>query len=36
VLKEFNFAGTEKDLPGFVKGMGAEILKNVTKYLEMI
>jgi hypothetical protein len=29
VLKQFNFVGTEKDLTSFVKGLGAEILKNV-------
>jgi hypothetical protein len=29
VVKQFNFVGTEKDLTGFVKGLGAEILKNV-------
>jgi hypothetical protein len=29
VLKQFNFVGTGKDLTGFVKGLGAEILKNV-------
>ena len=29
VVKQFNFAGKETDVPGFLKGLGEEILKNV-------
>jgi uncharacterized caspase-like protein len=29
VIKQFNFAGTLSDVPGFVKGLGEEIIKNI-------